>query len=449
MVNREKLKKMYQEELERFKELHPTSIKRFETAQDSMLLGVPLNWMVRYAGKIPISVDDSHGAHLIDADGIDYIDFCLGDTGSMTGHGPKAAADVIAAQAHKGTSFMLPTEDATWNSRELQRRFDLKYWQFSTSATDANRFALRMARQITKRPKVVVFNWCYHGTVDEVFATLTEDGKTINRVGNIGPQIDPSVTTKVVEWNDAEALEEALKDRDVAVVLAEPVMTNIGIVHPEPGFHKTMRELTRKYGTYLLIDETHTICTGIGGYTREHNLDPDIVTCGKTLASGIPVGAYGFTEEFGDKIAKELDALYGLVKGIGGTLAANAITMAAMKAILKDVLTEDFYKRNIPKAARFNEGVESVIEEFELPWSTTQLGTRTEYWFCPEVAKNGSEAVSFRDFELDWYAHLYCLNRGILMTPFHNMAIMTDAHTDADIDKHTKVFREAVSKIVD
>ena len=449
MVNRDKLKAVYEQELKLFEELHPTSIKRFEAAKDCLLLGVPLNWMVRYAGKVPISVDDSGGAHLTDADGINYIDFCLGDTGSMTGHGPKAAADVIAAQAHKGTSFMLPTEDATWNAKELQRRFGLKYWQFSTSATDANRFAVRMARQITKRPKVLVFNWCYHGTVDEVFATLTEDGKTINRVGNIGPQVDPSITTKVVEWNDVDALEAALKDRDVAVVLAEPVMTNIGIVHPEPGFHQAMRDLTRKYGTYLLIDETHTICTGIGGYTREHNLDPDIVVCGKTLASGIPVGAYGFTEEFGDKIAAELDALYGLVKGIGGTLAANALTMAAMKAILKDVLTEDFYKRNIPKAERFNAGVQSVIEEFELPWSTTQLGTRTEYWFCPQVAKNGSEAVSFRDFELDWYAHLYCLNRGILMTPFHNMAIMTDAHTEADVDKHTEIFREAVSKIVD
>ena len=449
MVNRDKLKKVYEEELELFKELHPTSIARFERAKNSMLLGVPLNWMVRYAGKIPISVDDSFGAHLIDADGIEYVDFCLGDTGSMTGHGTMPTADVIAAQAHKGTSFMLPVEDATWCAEELGRRFGMKYWQFATSATDANRFALRMARQITKRPKVVIFNWCYHGTVDESFATMTETGETINRIGNIGPQINPAVTTKVVEWNDAEALEEALKDEDVAVVLAEPVMTNIGIVHPQPGFHQKMRELTRKYGTYLLIDETHCMCCGTGGYTKYAGLDPDIIVAGKTLAGGIPVGVYGFTEEFGNKIAAELDALYGLVKGVGGTLAANALTMAAMRSILSDVLTEEYFERNIPKAKKFNEGVEATIKEFGLPWSTTQLGTRTEYWFCPEVAKNGSEAVSFRDFELDWYCHLYSLNRGILLTPFHNMAVLTDAHTDEDIEKHTKVFREAVSKIVD
>ena len=449
MVNRDKLKQVYSEELRLFDELHKESIRRHEEAKGSLLLGVPLNWMVRYAGKVPISVVDSKGSYIKDADGIEYIDFNLGDTGSMVGHGPAPAAKVIAEMAYKGASFMLPTEDTTWNGFELQRRFGLKYWQFATSATDANRFAIRMARQITKRPKILVFNWCYHGTVDETIATLTEDGQVISRVGNIGPQIDPSLTTKVVEWNDVQALEEALKDEDVACVMAEPVMTNIGIVHPLPGFHDELRRLTRKYGTYLLLDETHTICAGIGGYTREYGLDPDIVVCGKTLAAGIPVGIYGFSEEFGNKIAAELDSLYGLVKGIGGTLAANALTMAAMRAVLSEVLTEEFYKRNIPLADRFNDGVHETIREFNLPWSTTKLGTRTEYWFSPEVAKNGSEAVSFRDFDLDWYMHLYCLNRGILMTPFHNMAIITSSTTEADVDKHTAVFREAVSKIVD
>lgn len=449
MVNRDKLSKAYARELETFRKIHPTSIKRFEEAKSCLLQGVPLNWMVRYAGGIPISVEDSKGVHLRDADGIDYIDFCLGDTGSMVGHGPEASAKAIAEAAKKGTSHMLPTEDATWNAKELQRRFGMKYWQFSTSATDANRFAIRLARQITKRPKVLVFNWCYHGTVDETIATLTPEGKIISRVGNIGPQIDPSYTTKVIEWNDVEALENALKDEDVAVVMAEPVMTNIGIVHPAPGYHEKLRELTRKYGTYLLIDETHTICCGIGGYTREHNLDPDIVVCGKTLASGIPVGVYGFTEEFGNKAEAELVALYGLVKGIGGTLAANAITMAAMHATLEHVLTEDFYKHAIPLAERFNAGVEAGIKEFDFPWSTTQLGTRTEYWFLPEIAKDGTDAVNHRDFELDWYMHLYALNRGIFMTPFHNMAVMSAATSEADVDRHTEVFREACAEIAD
>ncbi|MBQ1302880.1 MAG: aminotransferase class III-fold pyridoxal phosphate-dependent enzyme [Firmicutes bacterium] len=449
MVNRDKLKKAYAEELELFHKLHPTSIKNFESAKDCLLQGVPLNWMVRYAGGIPLTVKDAKGVHLTDADGIDYIDFCLGDTGSMVGHSPEPFVEAMADIVKHGTSHMLPTEDATWNARELTRRFGVKYWQFSTSATDANRFAIRLARQITKRPKVIVFNWCYHGTVDETIATLTPEGKIISRLGNIGPQIDPSYTTKVIEWNDVEALENALKDEDVAVVMAEPVMTNIGIVHPAPGYHQKLRELTRKYGTYLLIDETHTICCGIGGYTRENNLDPDIVVCGKTLAGGIPVGCYGFTEEFAEKAQYELESLYGLVKGIGGTLAANAITMAAMHVILDKVLTEDFYKHAIPLAERFNAGVEAGIKEFGFDWSTTQLGTRTEYWFLPEIAKDGTDAVNHRDFDLDWYMHLYALNRGIFMTPFHNMAIMSAATSEADVDKHTEVFREACEKIAD
>jgi glutamate-1-semialdehyde 2,1-aminomutase len=225
-------------------------------------------------------------------------------------------------------------------------------------------------------------------------------------------------------------------------------MTNCGIVHPDPGYHDALRALTKKYGALLIIDETHTICTGIGGCTKEYNLKPDMVVIGKTIASGIPAAAYGFTEELGNLIVKEIPKEVCDIGGIGGTLAANALTMHAVKATLSEVLTEDFYARNIPLAKRFNEGIQSVISEFNLPWNTTQLGCRTEYWFRKEPARNGGEAEAAVDFELDQYMHLASLNRGILMTPFHNMALICPSTTIADIDRHTEVFREIVKNIL-
>jgi glutamate-1-semialdehyde 2,1-aminomutase len=447
MINRKRLEEQYEKEVKYFEETHPVSANLYKKAKESLLQGVPMNWMVKWAGSYPIFVKEAKGAHFQCVDGLDYIDFCLGDTGSMVGHAPDAAVTAIAECSRKGTTFMLPTEDAIYNGGELSRRFGVKYWQFTTSATDANRFSLRLARQVTGRPKVLVFNWCYHGSVDESFATLDQNNIVIPREGNLGPQINPYYTTKVVEWNDAEGLEAALKDEDVAAVLAEPVMTNIGIVHPAEGYHKALRELTRKYGTILIIDETHTICTGIGGYTREYGLEPDIVTLGKTIASGIPTGAYGFSEEFAKRAVNVIQKEVCDTGGIGGTLAANALSMAAMRATLSDILTEEFYERNILLASKFNEGVQKVINKFGLPWNTTQLGCRTEYWFKKEPAGNGSEAAAACDFLLDQYMHLASMNRGILMTPFHNMALICSATSEEDIDRHTKVFREIVSAI--
>ncbi len=449
MINREKLTTQFEKEIKLFEELHPKSKEMFLEAKDNLLQGVPLNWMVRWMGGFPLFISSAKGNHLTCVDGHDYIDFCLGDTGSLVGHGPEASAKAIFEQFKKGASHMLPTEDAIWNGKELQRRFGMKYWQFSTSATDANRFATRIARRVTKRQKIVVFNYCYHGTIDETIALLSEGGRTVVRNGNIGPPVDPAITTKVVEWNDASALEEALKDRDVAAVLAEPVMTNIGVVFPDPGFHDTMRKLTKKYDTLLIIDETHTMCAGVGGYTKDNNLEPDMVTLGKFIASGVPAGAYGISEEVGKKAIAEIESEFGVAKGIGGTLAANALTMAAMRATLGEILTEEFYKRNTPLATKFNEGVQNAIDEFGIPWSTTQLGCRTEYIFQKEPTRNGSEAMAAKDNDLDWYMHIACLNRGVVMTPFHNMALITNATTENDINKHTAVFREVVQNIMD
>lgn len=447
IIDRKRLKDLLAKEDQLFTEKHPQSLALFQKAQKTLHGGVPMNWMVKWASPFPLFVKEGKGAHFTDADDITYLDLCLGDTGAMTGHAPEASVEAIIDRIRRGTTFMLPSEDSIYVAEELKRRFHLPYWQTALTATDANRFVIRLARQITGRKYVLVMNWCYHGTVDETFATLTEHG-VAPRKGNIGAPVDPKETTRVVEFNDLVALEEALKDKQVACVLAEPAMTNIGIIHPDPGYHKALRELTRKYGTLLVIDETHTICTGPGGYTKAYNLEPDFITIGKPIASGIPASAYGFSQSVADLIAAKTSVEDCDTGGIGGTLAGNSLAMAAMRATLEKVLTEEAYKKTIPLADRFTAGVEQVIAEYKLPWIVKQLGCRAEYWFRPTPPKNGSEAAHAVDSDLDRYMHLCALNRGILMTPFHNMALISPQTCEADIDKHTRVFRESVEQLL-
>ena len=443
-VDHSRLAALLKSEEELFHKNHPRSLELYQQARKSLHSGVPMLWMIRWAGSFPVFVREARGAHFTDVDGNSYLDLCLGDTGAMTGHAPAATLAAIRSQAEKGITLMLPYEDVIWVGEELQRRFGLPYWQFTLTATDANRFVLRMARMITGRPKVLVFNYCYHGTVDETFITLDEEGTPMSRANNMGPQIDPLFTTKVIEFNDVAALETALSARDVAAVLAEPVMTNIGIIHPDPGYHQALRELTRKYGTYLIIDETHTICAGPGGYTAANGLQPDFLTLGKPVAGGVPAAIYGFTEEVARAFDERLVLEDADVGGIGGTLAGNALSIAAMKATLQHVLTGAFYAKAIELQEQFTAGVEGVIREFDLPWIVKRLGNRSEYWFRPTPPRNGGEAHAAIDTELDRYMHLFALNRGILMTPFHNMALISDATTKEDVDYHTRVFREAV-----
>ncbi len=446
-IDRTKLARALEKELEVFNKKHPRSYEMYIRAQNSLLAGVPMNWMVRWAGGYPIFVKEAHGSHFTCVDGNDYVDFCLGDTGAMTGHSPAASISAIKSQMDHGITFMLPTEDSIWVGEEMQRRFGLKYWQTTLTATDANRFILRIARHITRRPYVLVYNYCYHGSVDESFCTIN-NGVPGPRPGSVGPQVNPATTTRVIEWNNLAALESALAPGDIACVLAEPAMTNIGIIHPDPGYHEALRALTRKYGTYLIIDETHTICTGPGGYTKEYNLEPDMLTIGKPIGSGIPAGVYGFTQEVADRIGETTTIDEADVGGIGGTLAGNALSLAAIKATLSNVLTEDAFKVMIPLAIRWAEGVKNVIDEYQLPWVVNRLGCRAEYWFCEQTPRNGGDAEAAVDFDLDRYMHLAALNRGILMTPFHNMSLMSPATTKADVDYHTKIFREMVENIL-
>ena len=445
-IDRNRLASLMQREQKKFVDERPKSKALFERAKKSQLAGVPMNWMVKWAGAFPPFVREAQGAHFFDVDGIRYIDLCLGDTGAMTGHSPFATVKAAEEQMRRGMTLMLPGEDGIVVAEELQKRFHLPYWQFALTATDANRFSIRLARQITGRSKILVFNWCYHGTVDETFVTLRKDGTAGPRPGNVGPAVDPAVTTKVVEFNDLDALEKALATRDVACVLAEPAMTNVGIVHPQPGYHSAMLELTRKYETLLIIDETHTICAGPGGFTQAEQLEPDMVVFGKAIGAGIPGAAYGFTEEIAEKIAAKQELENCDVGGIGGTLAGNALSLAAMRATLTKVLTKEAFDRMIPMAERWAAGVAKAIKDNDLPWHVTRLGCRAEYMFGPEP-KNGAEAHDAMDFELERLMHLYAMNRGILLTPFHNMALMCPQTEADDVDKHTKVFREAVREL--
>jgi len=447
-LDRDRLKSLMEHEQQRFVDDRPKSKAIFERGQKSLLSGVPMNWMVKWAGAFPPVVREAQGAHFYDLDGHRYVDFCLGDTGAMTGHSPFAAVKAMEEQIKRGITLMLPSEDAVFVAEDLQQRFGLTYWQFALTATDANRFSIRLARQITGRPKILVFNWCYHGTVDESFITLQADGTAKARRGNVGPPVDPSITTRVVEFNDVPALEQALAHGDVACVLAEPALTNVGIVHPIPGYHHALRELTRKHGTLLILDETHTICAGPGGYTRAENLAPDFLVFGKAIGGGVPAAAYGFTQQVADMITERQSLEDCDTGGIGGTLAGNALSLAAMRATLSKVLTKEAFDRMIPMAERWTAGVQKVIDDFGLPWHVTRLGCRAEYLFSPNEPKNGTEAHDAMDFELERFLHLYAMNRGILLTPFHNMALMSPATAPDDVDYHSRVFREAIRQLM-
>jgi glutamate-1-semialdehyde 2,1-aminomutase len=447
-INRDRIESLTAQETTRFLKTHRKSGTLFEKGRRSLMAGVPMNWMVRWAGPYPVFVDEAKGARIKDVDGNSYLDLCLGDTGSMFGHSPKPVVDAVRRQVSRGITMMLPTEDSIWVGRELSRRFGLPYWQVAMTATDANRFSIRLAREVTKRKYILVVHGCYHGTVDETLVSL-EGGKVVPRGGNIGPPVPPSMTTKAVQFNDLEALEKALRPEDVACVLMEPAMTNRGIILPDSGYHDELRRLTAETGTLLVIDETHTICCGVGGYTGVHGLKPDMITMGKPLASGVPVAAYGVSQYVSDMVMERILSDGTDESGLGGTLTGNALAVAAMRATLESVITREAFRRMMPLARRFEKGVEEVIRSREVPWHVARLGVRVEYHFCPEAPRNGAEADAAKDAGLEKLLHLMMLNRGILMTPFHNMALISPATTTRDVDRHTAVFGECVDAILE
>ncbi len=433
-------------EIETYGRDHPRSLELSQRGARVMYAGVPMPWMTMWAGDFPLYFESASGARLIDVDGREYIDFCLGDSAALAGHSPSAVAEVVSRRAASGITAMLPTDDSIWVAEELGRRFGLPTWQFTLSATDANRNAIRFARHVTGRPKVLVFNYAYHGTVDDALVSLI-DGQIRPKRWALGVVVDPSLTSRVVEFNDLGELERALANDDVACVLAEPALTNIGIVLPEPGYHEELRRLTSERGVLLVIDETHTICAGAGGATGAYQLEPDMLVMGKWLGSGIPGAALGVTGSLADQITDSLAGPLRGPSGVGGTVAGNALSLAAMQATLKHVLTADAFSSMIDAADRWRAGVEEVISVARLPWHVAQLGCRGEYRYRAEPPANGAEAALAIDPELDRYMHLASLNRGVLMTPFHSMALMSPAHTHADVDRHTAVFEELVSAL--
>ena len=445
--NREKLATLFAAEVKLFESNHPESKKLHAKAIGPLMGGVPMSWMAKWPGPHPIYVSKAKGSKFTDVDGIEYVDFCLGDTGAMVGHSPDASVRAITEQLQKGITFMLPTEDAAVAAQTLADRFGVPKWQFTLTATDANRHILRYARHITGRPKVVVHDYCYHGTVDETFAVLDEQGNTVSRENNIGPQVDPKETTIVVPFNDLASAEAAFATGEVAAILIEPAMTNIGIVLPEPGYLEGLRELCTRYDIILIHDETHTLSEGPGGMTARRHLHPDAVVLGKTIGAGIPAGAFGMSAELTDRVQRSLHLEHIDVGGVGGTLAGNALSMAAIRATLTEVLTPAAFTQMEALCDIWTQDVQNLIDKYKAPWQVSQLGCRAEYSFLSSAPKNGREAADADDFELQQYLHLHAINRGILMTPFHNMALMSPAHTEADVARHTQHFEEALKSL--
>jgi glutamate-1-semialdehyde 2,1-aminomutase len=448
-IDRNRLTALIDRERAAYRANFPASADAFAAGGKHLLGGVPMTWMRMWSGGFPLYHATASGARLVDLDGHEFIDFCLGDTAAMAGHSPAAVQAAISRRYAElgGATTMLPTQDAAWVAAELTRRFGPAQWSFTLTATDANRWAIRLARQLTRRPKIAVFSYCYHGSVDETFIVATAQGPC-PRPGNVGAPVDPRETTRVAEFNDPGALERELSHGDVAAVLMEPALTNIGIVLPEAGYLDTVRQLTRQHGTLLINDETHTFSAGPGGCTAAWGLEPDMVTIGKSIAGGVPAGAYGLTADLAERILADQAADIEDTGGVGGTLAGNALSLAAMRATLGEVLTDEAFDGMIAVATRFTAGVRSVLDSRRLPWTIAQLGARAEYRFCPSPPRTGGQSEAAADPELDEYLHLYMINRGILMTPFHNMALMCPATTAADADAHTAVFSAAADDLL-
>lgn len=445
--DRHRLAELWKGEREAFRQARPQSLRQYEDAARHLPDGVPMLWMAKWPGSWPVYVTRAGGSHFSCVDDIDHVDFCLGDTGAMAGHAPRESVMAIMARLAQGSTFMLPTEDAGIAAELLAERFRVPNWQFTLSATDANRSLIRYARQVTGRAKIVVHDYCFHGSVDEAFATLDSHGRVVERRGSIGAPVPPSHTTAVVPFNDVPALEAALTTGEIAAVLMEPALTNVGIVMPDAGYHEAVRELCTKYGAILIIDETHTFCAGPSGMIGTHGLKPDAVVVGKSIGGGLPAAAFGMSDELAARVRRSVSLEDIDVGGLGGTLAGNALSLAAIRSTLSDVLTADAFESMNARANQWAAGVNEAIDEFGAPWQVTQLGARAEYSFRPTEPSHGAEAAGAEDFDLQQYLHLHALNRGVLLTPFHNMALMCPSTTSADVARHTVAFREAVHSL--
>lgn len=433
-ANTPALSDLIQAEARKFTAEHPRAVALSRQAAEVWRGGVPMHWMGDWASPSPIFAAQGVGAQITDVDGRLYDDFCLADTPALFGHGQEAVARAVADQARRGTGFMLPTAGAVIVGRLLAERFGLPLWQVAVTASDANRAAIRWARAVTGRPVILVFDGCYHGMVDDALVML-KDGVAAMKPGLVGQVHDLTATTRVVPFNDPAALAAALAPGDVAAVLAEPAMTNCGMILPEPGFHQTLRAATRQAGTLLVIDETHTISTGPGGYVRAHGLEPDVFVLGKAVAGGVPAAVWGVTAE----LSARMDAAQARIgpgpSGIGTTLSGSALALAAMRAMLGEVMTDAAYARMLAGAERLVAGLRAVVDKRGLAWSVVHVGARVELVFAAVPPKNAAAMREALDPDLVTALHLWLINRGVLIAPFHNMMLVSPVTQDAAIDR--------------
>ncbi len=446
-IPRDRLAALAAREAKRFVQSRPKAAKALAKGADVFLGGVPMHWMADWPMPHLPLIEKAEGASITDIDGNQIDDFCLGDTGSMFGHSPAPVAQAIRHQARRGLTYMLPTEAALQAGALLTERFGAFRWQIATTATDANRFALRVARAVTGRPKVLVFNGCYHGTIDEAMVTLDGQGKTINRPGLLGQFADLSLSAICCEFNDLKGVEAALATGEVAAVLTEPVMTNSCMVLPDPGFHDGLRALTRKYGALLMIDETHTISSGLGGYTRVHGLQPDMFIVGKCVAGGMPTAVWGMTEAVAERYHAANAKRSSGHSGMGTTLSANPMQFACLVATLSEVMTAKSYAHMERGAERLATGLAKSIARHGAPWHVVRVGARVEFICAPGPLKNGAEAAQAHQPAVEAALHVSLLNRGTLIAPFHNMMLVSPATRKRQIDRLIAHFDEILTDL--
>ncbi len=441
-----KAQKLIESERTQYLQLHVKSIALSESAHKHFLYGVPMHWMNDWGTPVPLFISEASGAHFTCADGIDYTDFCLGDTGAMFGHSPPAVSDAISKQASNGYTAMLPSTLAPHVGEALSSFFGLEYWQLATTATDANRFVLRWARAVTGRNKLLVFDGCYHGTVDDTEIDIV-NGKTVNRASLLGQVHDLTLHTVAVPFNGLSEVERELAKGDIAVLLTEPALTNCGMVLPEAGFIEGLRRLCTQYGTLLILDETHTISTARGGWAKVNNVTPDFLVVGKPIAGGLPAAAYGFSSDMAARMKAAKDNAPLGHSGIGTTLSGNMMTLAAIHATLTNVATEEAYQHMLALAKLLAQQLTDAINTHNLPWNISRMGARLELQFCAKPPTNAAEARTAQNDTIESAIHLYLLNRGVLLTPFHNMMLICPATTEQDIKKLVVIFNECLNEL--
>lgn len=449
-VDRRRIERLTERESARFVDQRPRSAELLARASASMPRGVPMSWMTQLFGHPPIFIERGEGAYITDVDGHRYFDTNIADTSMFCGYSPEPVVYAVAERIADGAQFLMPTEDAVWVAEELGRRWPVPKWQFTLSATLANTEAIRVARAVTGRAKLLMFSGKYHGHADEMLVT--------EHAGGLEPEyygLPPSVTEHVVlvGFNDAEALERVLAPGEVACVLTEPALTNVGVILPEPGFHAELRRLTRETGTLLVLDETHTLICGPGGLVGRWSLEPDIVTLGKSIGGGVAIGAYGMTTRVAAALEDDTGD-YGYGGGdfvpevaTGGTLFGNALQMAASRAALGEVLTAEAYARTSALGQQLADGIDQVAGDAALPWRAHRLFARSGYAFDGTFARNAAEAHSSHDSELYRLLRLFMVNRGVWEAmEWAGPAVSVPAAGD-DIERYLGVLADLIQEL--